>query len=544
MFGWFKRNDGFEWHDYVRTTILLRRRKRRERLAEAGRSAVRGMKEAGRRGAAAGVEGVQELGRSAVAAGQQGAAMGVAGVHAAQDKVRAGVPIVWTWICAAGRRLRSGLALLWELLRAAGRSLGRGSAWLWVRARAGSIQLGHLLAAAFAASVTRLEPAFAALRQPHIRAPLVILGFAAVLGAVVRIFVKGFDLDVVIALLVGLVILGCLFLTQRSGGGLGWPDFDLRDRTSNLASMGPAAIGATAVVAALMFVAGAGWILWQNAPALPALPSLTLASSIIEGRGVAISGDTLRVAGRTLRLDGIEAPVPGQRCLRGKSRRWDCGASATAFLARLVRRARVTCEISGSDDRDRPLGDCRIGDKDLAAELVRGGHVFATTGFFAPYTSLEDAARKAKLGVWRGEAVRPSDYRAQKWEEAKRAAPDGCPIKGNVSRGRRIYVLPWSRDYKRVRITRRRGERWFCSETEAQAAGWKPAGSSESSRVDSAIAAASGQSKARGPGGGPEDRGLRNVTPLGGTGSWAPREELKLVPFLSSWQLVARMPFQ
>ncbi len=123
MFGWFKRNDGFEWHDYVRTTILLRRRKRRERVAEAGHAAVRGMKDAGRRGAAAGVEGVQELGRGAVAAGQQGAAMSVAGVHVAQDKIRAGVPIVWAWICAVGRCLRSGLAQLWAGLRALTRSV-------------------------------------------------------------------------------------------------------------------------------------------------------------------------------------------------------------------------------------------------------------------------------------------------------------------------------------------------------------------------------------------------------------------------------------
>ena len=35
MFGWRKRNDGFEWREYVRTTILVRRRNRRERVGEA-----------------------------------------------------------------------------------------------------------------------------------------------------------------------------------------------------------------------------------------------------------------------------------------------------------------------------------------------------------------------------------------------------------------------------------------------------------------------------------------------------------------------------
>ncbi len=459
MFGWFKRNKGFEWHDYVRTTILLRRQKRRERLAEAGHAAARGVKDAGRRGAAASIEGVQGVGRGAVAAGQQGAAMSVAGASAAREKVR------------------TGLAHLWAGLGVVGRSFGRGSAWLWGRTRAGSIRLGHMLAAGLAAGAKLLEPMFAMLRQPHIRAPLAIVGFAAIFGAVARILAMGFDLDVVIAMLIGLVILGLLFMARLSGG-VGWSGLELRNRASNFTSIGPAAIGTAGVVAALVLVAGAGWFLWQNAPALPAFPSLTVAPSKIEGRGVAISGDTLRIAGATLHLDGIEAPVPGQRCMRGKSRRWNCGASATAALSRLVRRAKVSCEITGSDDNDRQLGDCRVGDKDIAAQLVRGGHVFATAGFFAPYTDLEEQARKEKLGIWRGQVVRPSDYRAQKWEEAKRAAPNGCPIKGNVSGGRRVYVLPWARGYKRVKITRRRGERWFCSETEAQAAGWKPAGSS------------------------------------------------------------------
>ena len=72
-------------------------------------------------------------------------------------------------------------------------------------------------------------------------------------------------------------------------------------------------------------------------------------------------------------------------------------------------------------------------------------------------------------------ATRPSDYRAQKWEEAKREAPDGCPIKGSVRGSRRYYVVPWARGYERVQVSRSRGERWFCSESEAQEAGFKPA---------------------------------------------------------------------
>jgi len=90
--------------------------------------------------------------------------------------------------------------------------------------------------------------------------------------------------------------------------------------------------------------------------------------------------------------------------------------------------------------------------------------------------TLDLGTTTTKAGLWvGGEAERPSDFRAKVWEEAKRRAPEGCPIKGLVTGRERVYVLPWAPDYERGRIQKARGERWFCSEQEALAAGWKPA---------------------------------------------------------------------
>jgi len=99
--------------------------------------------------------------------------------------------------------------------------------------------------------------------------------------------------------------------------------------------------------------------------------------------------------------------------------------------------------------------------------------VFAATGFMSRYGSLETEARNAKAGLWASEAERPAAYRARMWEEAKKRAPDGCPIKGHVTGGARSYVMPWAADYDRVRVNIQRGGRWFCSEEDAVAAGWK-----------------------------------------------------------------------
>lgn len=49
-----------------------------------------------------------------------------------------------------------------------------------------------------------------------------------------------------------------------------------------------------------------------------------------------------------------------------------------------------------------------------------------------------------------------------------------CVIKGNVNtRGERIYHVPGQKYYEETRIQASHGERWFCSEQEARAAGWR-----------------------------------------------------------------------
>ena len=50
-----------------------------------------------------------------------------------------------------------------------------------------------------------------------------------------------------------------------------------------------------------------------------------------------------------------------------------------------------------------------------------------------------------------------------------------CRIKGNISRRGKIYHLPGTAHYPRTKIDTDRGEKWFCTEEEARAAGWRRA---------------------------------------------------------------------
>ena len=47
-------------------------------------------------------------------------------------------------------------------------------------------------------------------------------------------------------------------------------------------------------------------------------------------------------------------------------------------------------------------------------------------------------------------------------------APSGCKIKGNVSaQGQRIYHVPGGRYYESVKIEPSKGEKFYCSESDA-----------------------------------------------------------------------------
>ncbi|MBE9143089.1 cold shock domain-containing protein [Planktothrix mougeotii] len=52
-----------------------------------------------------------------------------------------------------------------------------------------------------------------------------------------------------------------------------------------------------------------------------------------------------------------------------------------------------------------------------------------------------------------------------------------CKIKGNISYsgGNKLYHIPGMKDYKSVVIDRAKGEKWFCTESEALKKGWRKA---------------------------------------------------------------------
>lgn len=450
MVWWRKRNEGFEWRDYVRTTILVRRENRRQRLKEAKHVAAEGVKNAGKRGVEAGVSGAKVAGSAAWSAGRQSAGT------------------LAEWSTKAGAAVLAGAAAL---------ARGTAAAAGWVVETLGR-PLGPVL-----------EPVLTILRTPRAKLAAAVVVLLTGLGAAYRTWSFGFDADAAVAATICAVTAVLLLLAlltdpdrarrpshvrdsllKRLGAGdrtLPWQGWSPTPRATGIAVMS---------LAAIAVLAGIWHLLPEGSPSRTTSAPLTTAAlpdpSKLEGRAVALTGDTLRIGGKRVRLDGIEAPEATQSCARGATT-WRCGAAAKEALASLVRNRRVSCEIT--DERDaEPRARCAAQGNDLAEELVKAGSVFAIGGFLAPYSSAESKAQDAKAGVWAGgEAERPQDFRDKQWETAKNAAPDGCPIKGRIRAGARVYVLPWVSGYGNVKIRTSRGERWFCSEDEAVAAGWR-----------------------------------------------------------------------
>jgi len=193
----------------------------------------------------------------------------------------------------------------------------------------------------------------------------------------------------------------------------------------------------------------------------------------VAGPARIIDGDTIEVAGQTIRLHGIDAPEAGQRCNAASGGTYRCDEAAMDRLQELVS-AGVRCTGSEMDDYDRLIAICTTaGGEDINAALVREGLAWAFVRYSRDYVAEEDEARAASLGVWQAENEAPWDYRARRWEVAEQEAPEGCPIKGNISENGRIYHAPWSPWYDRTKISLDKGERWFCSEREALDAGWR-----------------------------------------------------------------------
>lgn len=237
---------------------------------------------------------------------------------------------------------------------------------------------------------------------------------------------------------------------------------------------------------------------------LPIIATILLAGATVAAMATTITGtarvsdgDTISINGTRIRLNGIDAPETDQVCINKAGKNYTCGIAARDALARLVQGRSVTCTGNDIDRYGRRIMTCFVGETDINAAMVGGGWALAFRRYSDIYVGEEQLARAQQAGLWSGAFIAPWDWRhrgpqteilgalsvpinAQQHllpQPVASAIPTtGCQIKGNISRnGTRIYHVPGQQDYDKTRISESKGERWFCTEDEAQAAGWRRA---------------------------------------------------------------------
>ena len=202
-------------------------------------------------------------------------------------------------------------------------------------------------------------------------------------------------------------------------------------------------------------------------PVLPAVSESFKVTRVVDGDTIEIEG------GEKVRYLGIDTPetVDPRKPVQ-------CfGVEASKKNKELVegKTVRLEKDITDRDKYSRLLRYVWVGDLFINLELVKQG--FASSYTYPPdikyqkeFLAAEKEAREAERGLWKACPI------ASPTIESQETPKSDCDIKGNISTsGEKIYHLPGCGSYSKTQIDEKRGERWFCSEKEAQEAGWRKA---------------------------------------------------------------------
>ncbi len=123
-----------------------------------------------------------------------------------------------------------------------------------------------------------------------------------------------------------------------------------------------------------------------------------------------VDGETVRVAGKTFRLHGIDAPDLAQKCeIRGRV--YNCGRVSMTALMDLVAGVEIRCVPRRGANASPVLANCFADGYDLSEGMVHTGWALAMPRHDTKYARIEAKAKKAKRGLWKGKFAPPWEWR-------------------------------------------------------------------------------------------------------------------------------------
>ena len=152
-----------------------------------------------------------------------------------------------------------------------------------------------------------------------------------------------------------------------------------------------------------------------------------------------VSGDTLTLNNRVVKLFGVAAPDISQTCADASGRGYKCGQQAIAWLSSWLADNEIKCYVLGQDDRGVLTAACMLGPYDIGAALINAGWAVADTRQTQVYVPYQNQALTNKRGLWQGEFYMPWD-----WEKIQARKANVKVIRSKKSSGRRsVWFNPF-----------------------------------------------------------------------------------------------------
>ncbi len=132
----------------------------------------------------------------------------------------------------------------------------------------------------------------------------------------------------------------------------------------------------------------------------------------VTGHARVIDGDSIEIAGISIRLFGIDAPERNQDCHDVNGAVYACGRAATQALTAAIAGRSITCTPRDVDRYNRDIAVCMADNIDLSEAMVRGGHALDLARHSrGRYADAEREARAARRGLWAGSFEAPAAWR-------------------------------------------------------------------------------------------------------------------------------------
>ncbi len=178
-----------------------------------------------------------------------------------------------------------------------------------------------------------------------------------------------------------------------------------------------------------------------------------------------IDGDTIKTEDNlTIRLANIDAPEQGY-CLWQESKQ---------RLEELILNKYVTIKSAGEDDYYRLMALVYHNNELINLIMIKEGLArYQRGGVSQQAQEIKDqikyesqTAKEKRIGIW-----------STKCRQTENPQNPDCVIKGNIDKsdGEKTYHFPGCQEYERTIVELDIGEEWFCTEAEAQQAGFTKA---------------------------------------------------------------------